>query len=453
MTRTVNTIVFEEHSEVLPYWFEKGVKNAVVVCFDAHLDVQRITASRLKRLVASKTSDELRAEMKPHHLMPDWDAVASRSYSFGIEDFFFAAARMGVVRKLIWVAPSHVPIHDMQSAIEQLQQTDGVTIEDLRSFSWCSRNSDAVRWIEGELLGIELTVCHREALPHVGLPSSCLVDIDLDYFVELPSEQIGVSPVQVVADLMELPLEFSEVTISRSVESGFTPLRYSTLDQELQRAFDEAVGKLTSGGEKQATTTHGVKTPLNDGLRRACEYPARGLPVAPVDVQALQREFESTKGSIQDRGLFYAAIGILWCHLGDLDSARDCYGVVAEAFGVHPELALEIARLLIESECWFDAGNYLQDALNDDKTCAAACNYLGLIAAESARQNGDETQLRVAADWFAKAHERTPAWQSVVENLVHVHRLLGEMETADRFYASLRDVIEIKSRLCGQTSE
>ncbi|MFG0253559.1 MAG: hypothetical protein ACF787_00445, partial [Rhodopirellula sp. JB053] len=154
-----------------------------------------------------------------------------------------------------------------------------------------------------------------------------------------------------------------------------------------------------------------------------------------------------------DRGLFYAAIGLLWCHLGDLNLARNCYGVVAGAFGAHPELALEIARLLIESERWCDAGDYLQDALKDDKTYAAACNYLGLVAAESARQNGDETKLRVAADWFAKAYQRTPAWQSVVENLVHVHRLLGEMETADRFHASLRDVIEIKSHLWGQLSE
>ncbi|MBB3208394.1 tetratricopeptide (TPR) repeat protein [Rhodopirellula rubra] len=444
MTCSIEATIFEEHAEVLAHWIGRGVKEAVVVCFDAHLDVQYISDQRLARLRQCRTSSDVLARMKPHHLMPDRNNATSAELSFGIEDFLFAASRLGVIRRLVWVAPAHIPIFDMEVATDQLRQSEGVTVEDLASLKVCGEPAGAVRWIRGSLLGIDLTVCHREALPFLELPSETLVDIDIDYFVELPSEQIGVSPADVVNDLVNLPLDLTEVTISRSVESGFTPLRFRQIAEELASCFRGLTLDDVNQTSRVNASSVCRESQRDDLLRRACEYPARGLEIDGQQIIQLHSELASFEPLDQKRGLIEAALGILWCHVGDIDAAARCYQTAVEVFGGHPELALELARGCMEMRRFGEARGYLLDALHDDKTRASAHFYLGQLAIEFARSSGDGGFVEEAITHLQNARDRTPAWEPVVESLVHVHCLRGDHVAADRYRACLAEITDAK---------
>ena len=83
--------VFEEHSAVLAHWWHAGARARTVVYLDAHLDLQHISADRMRRLVECTSAERVAALAKPHHLCPD------RGYSYGLENFLYPAVRLGLI--------------------------------------------------------------------------------------------------------------------------------------------------------------------------------------------------------------------------------------------------------------------------------------------------------------------------------------------------------------------
>jgi len=140
MTRAV---IFEEHSSALSRWFGTGLSHATVVTPDAHLDLQFVDESRISRLRACGSAREMSSLESPHPLSPDC------SGSFGIKDFLYPASRLGLVRRVVWVAPPHVLQAGVSAALGSLQQMETVTLEELESF-----HRVAGGWIEGRLLGL-----------------------------------------------------------------------------------------------------------------------------------------------------------------------------------------------------------------------------------------------------------------------------------------------------------
>ncbi|MCM2371154.1 tetratricopeptide repeat protein [Aporhodopirellula aestuarii] len=435
MSRSVRSFLFEEHAAVLPHWFGRGLRGRTVICFDAHLDVQGISDGRLAHLLSCESADNVLARMKPHHLIPDQPASATRPFGFGIEDFLFAASRLGIIDRLIWVAPPYIPIFDMESAVQQLQQTDGVTLSDLASLTVRRDVNNSLCAVEGSLLGIDLTVCHREALPLLELPRDSLVDVDIDYFVDLPSEEVAVSPASVVADLMSLDLDFTEVTISRSVHSGYTPVQHSEIAEQLARHFAGVDACPLETQSHPVDDRENLAPEARELLRRACEFPARGLEIGAQQIHAMECEKEALGVFDVQRGLIEAAIGILWGHVGELASAVRCYHAARGVFDGHPELALEIARLCLETGQSESARAFLLDALRDDKTSAAAHFYLGVLAIAAAHSTGSVACMDEAAKHLQIAHDRTPAWDEVLERLVYVHTQRGDHQSAELFHA------------------
>ena len=207
--------VFEEHSSVLSEWWSRQVHERTLVYLDAHLDLQHVNSNRLDRLRRCTTLEAVRRLEKPHHLCAD------RQFSFSIEDFLYLAHRMKHIRHLVWVAPSHVRIGYSQVVFDQLQQMDGVLPQELTSFKRAGTG-----WIEGRLLGLDITICHYQQLATLPLPDDSLLDIDTDFFVSLPGDEAWIDPRQVFSVLKRLALKTEWITISRSVSSGFMPLRY-----------------------------------------------------------------------------------------------------------------------------------------------------------------------------------------------------------------------------------
>src|SRR3989344_5855322 len=191
----MKVLLFEEHSSAFPAWWSLGVKPRTIVYLDAHLDLQPIGEDRIARLAQCRSTEELRALEKPYPLCPD------REGAYSLEDWLYPAHRIGLVERLVWVVPPHVGSGFSSPALAQLQQMDGVTVDDMESF----RRVDG-GWIEGRLLGINLSICSHEQLVRMPLPAECQIDIDVDYFVEVPADRPWIDPREVFETLRALPL-------------------------------------------------------------------------------------------------------------------------------------------------------------------------------------------------------------------------------------------------------
>ncbi|MFM6052080.1 MAG: hypothetical protein ACKPA7_10635, partial [Sphaerospermopsis kisseleviana] len=101
-----------------------------------------------------------------------------------------------------------------------LESMEGVSLEDLSSFQMVDN------MLTGKLLGLDMVACQYTDLVNLELPADSLIDIDIDYFVELPADEPWIDPQAVFTVLKQLPLTSDFVTLTRSVSSGYTPLRY-----------------------------------------------------------------------------------------------------------------------------------------------------------------------------------------------------------------------------------
>src|SRR5687768_12616645 len=98
----MQVLTFEEHSSVLAAWWRLPRRPRTLVYFDAHLDLQHLAAPRLRRLEECTTAQEIADLAKPHPLSP------GQGYSYGVEDFLYPAHRLGLIERVVWVAPPHV---------------------------------------------------------------------------------------------------------------------------------------------------------------------------------------------------------------------------------------------------------------------------------------------------------------------------------------------------------
>lgn len=417
MSLSIDCVIFEEHCSVLPHWFERGFRHETIVCLDAHLDLQHISKDRIDPLKAALTASEIEALAKPHPLCPD--LFAGKRYSYGIEDFFYAAHQLELMEHLVWVAPPHVLRGGASTAIEQLQQVDGVTLDSLCSFERVSDATSQINWIEGRLLGLRLTICDLAAVPFLDLPERTRVDIDIDFFVELPGDRLGVDPGQAVSQIRPLAETTGEVTISRSVGSGFTPVGFGHLAEHLSALFTTT--------PQPAFEPAPIRPSAADTLREISEISARRLaltePVAQTMTESATKLYETEEATTGQ--LAIAGVGLLWCQLKRTDLAIDCYRRAWSETEAHPELAVEIGSLLLSEGELGLSETFLNAALSDDKTHTSACVYLGLLGLQTNRERGHQT-----VDYLRQACLRTPAWESPWELLGYAFNQIGQTDEA-----------------------
>ena len=207
--------LFEEHSSSLPIWWARHESPRTVVYLDAHLDLQRSGDERLAELRACTTLEGVQALESPHHLEP------SAEYAYGIENFLYAAHRLGLIDRLVWVAPPHIPRRYSSQLIDYLQQMDGLSFDELTGFESLGGNV-----MRGSLLGLDITICDYDELDAVDVGSNYYLDIDIDYFVDVPSDRLWIDPATVIDEVLARLGRPELVTISRAVGSGFTPLAF-----------------------------------------------------------------------------------------------------------------------------------------------------------------------------------------------------------------------------------
>src|SRR5262249_36828404 len=79
-------------------------------------------------------------------------------------------------------------------------------------------------------------------------------------------------------------------------------------------------------------------------LREACEFPARSLPLDLFALRALEKRYAVARRGAAEDALTWTALGLLHCHLGRVESARECYRQATRHFPAHPELGSTLAR-------------------------------------------------------------------------------------------------------------
>ena len=474
--------IFEEHSSVLAHWWGVGLRGATLVYLDAHLDLQFIEPARLERLRGCATAVELSRLESRHPLDPD------RSACYGIEDFLLPAARLGLIARLIWVAPPHVMRVAPSEALRGLQQMEGVTLEELETF-----HRTAGGWIEGRLLGLDLVLCELAQVPQLDLQGPVVADIDADYFVRVPQDVVWTEPVGVVATLQAIPGLAPELTIARSVGTGFLPLQHRfladqlaalwegrqdeaghwqlLLDQErlwrtgrradalagLRRALDRrpdcaascyAYGLLSADAEvsRRYLARAATLDPAygDDPLRRLGEFRARFKRLELATVAALQREVTAMQEEDAARqATAWVALGYLYTRFGRLQEAGACDEESRRDSTGHPELALALAKLRIARGDYAGAAGLLERAAADDETRVAAWVHL----AECAFARGDDAETRRLG---LLAQRAAPAWPMVLERLGAYAQARGDTQEARHLLAEHEELTQRIGRVAAR---
>ncbi|HEY0825495.1 MAG TPA: hypothetical protein VGD76_17035, partial [Ramlibacter sp.] len=433
--------LFEEHASVLPHWVAQGLRDATIVCLDAHLDLQFIAPERIARLRACRGAAEVARLESAHPLSPLRDAC------YGIEDFLYAAGQLGVLRRLVWVAPPHV-LARMDTALQALRQMEGVTRRDIASFR---RTGGCV---EGRLLGIDIAVLEWQQLPSLGLEAPLAVDIDADYFVRVPQDRIWARPRVIVTALKERLGEHVDLTVARSVGTGFLPLRHRFLADQLaalwegrqddarhwQRLLElevdplpeaERVARLSALLAERpdcAATCHALAlaTPVaeertllleraatldahyrGDVLRHLGSLRAREQDLDLATIVRLHRQLDTWDGAPARVATAWVALGLLYATFGRVAEAIACDTQSRRQGGGHPDLALQIGRLLMAAGRDEAAVPWLERAAMDDETRAAAWLHLSVCASRRGA-------LEEAWNWGRAASEAAPAWPEPV---------------------------------------
>jgi hypothetical protein len=435
--------LFEEHASVLPHWVANGLRDATLVCLDAHLDFHYIAPDRIARLQACSTPAEIRRLESPHPLSP------CRDYCYGIEDFLYAAAQLGIVRRLVWVAPPHVLV-DLGATLRALRQMEGVTPEQLASMRRVPGG-----WIEGKLLGLEIAVVEWQQLAALPLEGTIAVDIDADYFVRVPQDRIWARPRVIITALQERLGRTLELTISRSVGSGFLPLRHRFVAHHLatlwaghhddarhwQRLLELETQPMTPeermGGLRAlrsvrpdcAATCHALANLVPGGderelllekaamldphygadvLRHVGALWARHHDLDLATVVRLHRELATAEDTQQRLGAAWVALGLMYAEFGRTAEAIACDARSRRrGDDGHPDLALEIGRLEMSASRTEAALPWLERAAVDDETRVAAWLHLSVCASRRGA-------LQEALNWARAANEAAPAWPEPV---------------------------------------
>lgn len=437
MTADFDVHLFEEHSASLPVWWAHRRPRRTLVYLDAHLDLQQTRGEGIDRLRQCRAVSEVQALESPHHLNP------SERYAFGIEDFLHPASRLGLVERLVWVAPPHVPRHYSRSLVEVTQQMDGVEFDELAGFQ--PTGDGALR---GRLLGLDITICGDDQLASLDIGDYDL-DIDTDYFVEVPGDRLWTDPGLVAERVVRQLGPPGLATVSRAVTSAFMPLAFRFVGEYVRAALegdDAARGhgatlcSIAAGGSdrgaardacEHALRTHPDCPHAHFLAARLCDDPARASALrhraAALDAgyrpdvsrdasayphrrlrlgrAALAGLLTAMEAEAQDhrRALAELALARLLAAAGRLDDAEVLARRPSGELADHGDVALAIARAHLARGSTSRALPWIDTAYRRHKTRTAAVLMRGDLALGAGR-------AREALASYEEAETRAPAW-------------------------------------------
>jgi len=211
--------LFENHSSSLIAWRRARLSDRVLVHIDGHSDLDWLPDETIARLAVTGPDQLGALKLHPY-------AMDGTTYQrFGIWDFVYAAARLGIVREFVWVVPD--------GTVDTPEQADDlvrrlilgkmqmVGLDEAKSLRLSGRR------ISGTVLGVKLTICELSDLPSFEEP--VLLDIDLDFLTtrsgttQEVTPRPWIAPEDLVARLRASGLRCEIVTLSLSTMGGYLP--------------------------------------------------------------------------------------------------------------------------------------------------------------------------------------------------------------------------------------
>lgn len=244
---------FENHSSALLAWRRAGVRNRVVLHVDGHADFDWLPDDAVARIAGASADGLARLELHPY------DASADTVRKFGIWNFLYPAARLGIVREIVWVVPDATfEAQDGLVALLRAMLFDKlhmVSIEEAQGFRIEGGRA------AGRLLGVPITICRLGDLPPIREP--VLLDVDLDFFTTRSAATLEVlespwtTPSRLVRGLGERGISADIATLSMSTTGGFTPPRCRWLGRAMEDVLREPGS--TAGDETRRLEAESVR--------------------------------------------------------------------------------------------------------------------------------------------------------------------------------------------------
>lgn len=212
----------DHHDEVYAKWKTRGVYQRILLHFDAHIDFGWI-------------SDHA-GNLNPN---PSQSIIPNpEAFEFHMGNYLHRVLQEKMIRKWIWIVPTPI-----------WQSRDGQRVirRDL-DFLYRTRTGEMTKPIrrkdgfETSFLGVETLIVPLHALPRIHEPVVLNIDVDFLTTRDFKAPQDARSfrrqipwmwPEELTAFLQTQGLQVLTASISRSVQGGFTPIRYKFLGSVL----------------------------------------------------------------------------------------------------------------------------------------------------------------------------------------------------------------------------
>jgi tetratricopeptide (TPR) repeat protein len=230
--------LMERHSSAIPVWHECGMHKDTLICLDAHLDAEWIEDSSLSTILKAKSNDDLKCLEREDPLSPNG--------CFDISNFLYVAIKREMIRQIFWVPSPYFPFHSADRAVTEVRRilTNLIRFSE-QEFEEIFFNDGCVR---ARIYGLPITVCPLNVLSDID--EEILLDIDLDFFIDIKSQQPLISPIYVGRFIRKTQLRVKCATLSLSVCDGFVPERY--------RYYAEALVEILTTDDGNVSDLHRV---------------------------------------------------------------------------------------------------------------------------------------------------------------------------------------------------
>jgi tetratricopeptide (TPR) repeat protein len=229
--------MMEDHDRAYHVWKELDMRKKTLVHIDAHIDFGWLPEMNLQTILDVRNSRELDELLDKK---PLWNPFAKdRRKMVHIGNYICPAIRDGMVEKFYWIVPDPTwrsargqrSLRDTLRGILKVKQYVNKNLEIRKDCLYC-RIHDTDIFIM-PLVGL------------AGLDEGVLLDIDVDFMLTPfvwndidPHRAPWIFPEQLVDNVRAKNMDIDALTISYSVNGGFTPVRFKHLGDELRSLFE-----------------------------------------------------------------------------------------------------------------------------------------------------------------------------------------------------------------------
>ncbi|MCM8820172.1 MAG: UPF0489 family protein [Candidatus Omnitrophica bacterium] len=232
--------IVEDHHQVLNIWKKQKIKNLDVVHIDAHLDWQIFLAKPIEQILDdSKTIKQLKKELENTLLYFQYQNKLENQTNIG--NYLYSAKKANIIKNIWWIVPSENLCKDIKLI--------------KRFFFYLAKESRLAKKpnfkLKNKILKVNLAdqtfyICTLKQLPE--FKKEVILDIDIDFFVinnldkadntdEISKRKLWIEPKDVANILKEKIKNYKIITISCSVNDGFTPIEFRYIASELAFYF------------------------------------------------------------------------------------------------------------------------------------------------------------------------------------------------------------------------